>query len=207
MLPARSLHTFYAQHGLRVPRYQRSARLTFYDQPPAIAAFPTIKPRNPLRAQKSVHHLSHAAFGFYDSPFDTAVVLSMDGGGDDGCFAIYHAARANHSLVRVFRSRSISIGNAYLTLTRCMPPLRKGCLQRTQKKWLCELLSGGRGGRGGGLGSRSLCRLRLLSFGNFDFCLKEAGQGCGTSWRPLGGCCYFLEVLRPVLETGPIYRR
>ena len=39
------------------------------------------------------HHLAHAALGFYDSPFQRALVLSYDGGGNDGTFNVYSADR------------------------------------------------------------------------------------------------------------------
>lgn len=39
------------------------------------------------------HHLSHAALGFYDSPFKHALILSYDGGGNDGTFNIYTGSR------------------------------------------------------------------------------------------------------------------
>lgn len=48
----------------------------------------------PVRRWESVnHHSSHALTGFLDSPFETAVVLSYDGGGNDGVFNIYTADR------------------------------------------------------------------------------------------------------------------
>ena len=30
------------------------------------------------------HHQSHAAYGFYSSPFRVALIVTIDGGGDDG---------------------------------------------------------------------------------------------------------------------------
>jgi len=39
------------------------------------------------------HHISHAAGVFYQSPFEKALVVSFDGGGDDGKFNIYLAER------------------------------------------------------------------------------------------------------------------
>ena len=37
------------------------------------------------------HHQTHAASAFYMSPFDRALIVSYDGGGDDGHFNIYFA--------------------------------------------------------------------------------------------------------------------
>jgi carbamoyltransferase len=40
-----------------------------------------------------LHHESHAAGCFYQSPFEDALVISFDGGGNDGMFNIYTANR------------------------------------------------------------------------------------------------------------------
>ena len=40
-----------------------------------------------------LHHESHAAGCFYQSNFQEALIFSMDGGGNDGKFNIYHAVR------------------------------------------------------------------------------------------------------------------
>lgn len=51
-----------------------------------------------IKAKKFVeglHHESHAAGAFYQSPYKEALVFSFDGGGNDGCFNIYHATRKN----------------------------------------------------------------------------------------------------------------
>ena len=40
------------------------------------------------------HHDAHAAYGLYDSPFRSALVLSLDGGGDDGYCHVYLGSRA-----------------------------------------------------------------------------------------------------------------
>lgn len=39
------------------------------------------------------HHLSHAYNVFYQSPYKESLIISFDGGGDDGEFNIYHAKR------------------------------------------------------------------------------------------------------------------
>jgi len=39
----------------------------------------------------SLHHLSHAACGFYQSDFTEALIFSFDGGGNDGFFNVYVA--------------------------------------------------------------------------------------------------------------------
>ena len=39
----------------------------------------------------SWHHLSHAACGFYQTDYEEALIISFDGGGNDGFFNVYHA--------------------------------------------------------------------------------------------------------------------
>mgnify|MGYP003144040500 CR=1 FL=1 len=47
------------------------------------------------------HHHAHAAGGFYQSPFDKALIFSFDGGGNDGFFNVYLAKRGKElELVR-----------------------------------------------------------------------------------------------------------
>ena len=41
-----------------------------------------------------MHHRSHAAGVFYQSPYEEALVFSFDGGGNDGKFNIYHGKRS-----------------------------------------------------------------------------------------------------------------
>eukprot|EP01010_Urceolus_cornutus_P001360 NODE_189_length_2071_cov_311.611771_g149_i0.p1 GENE.NODE_189_length_2071_cov_311.611771_g149_i0~~NODE_189_length_2071_cov_311.611771_g149_i0.p1 ORF type:complete len:562 (+),score=109.73 NODE_189_length_2071_cov_311.611771_g149_i0:320-2005(+) len=49
------------------------------------------------------HHQGHAAVGFYTSPFETALILTMDGGGDDGCFNMFLADRSKREVRRLYR--------------------------------------------------------------------------------------------------------
>ena len=42
-----------------------------------------------------LHHQSHAAGAFYQSPYEEALAFSFDGGGNDGFFNVYHATRKN----------------------------------------------------------------------------------------------------------------
>lgn len=39
----------------------------------------------------ALHHASHAASGFYQTNYNEAIIVSFDGGGNDGFFNIYHA--------------------------------------------------------------------------------------------------------------------
>jgi carbamoyltransferase len=46
------------------------------------------------RYSRVSHHEAHSAAAFYESPFDEALVISFDGGADDGFFRIFTANRS-----------------------------------------------------------------------------------------------------------------
>jgi len=74
------------------------------------------------------HHKAHAALGFYDSPFQSAAVFSIDGGGNDGCFRVFHADSANGIEAAtgdyVESLRWINMGVAYAWLASIIQELR-----------------------------------------------------------------------------------
>ena len=57
------------------------------------------------------HHDTHAASAFYMSPFEEALVVSYDGGGDDGYFNVYIANRKGIKLLEKVPS---DFGGGYL---------------------------------------------------------------------------------------------
>ena len=63
------------------------------------------------------HHLCHAFHAFYTAPCDNALVLVLDGAGDEGKgYTIYEGKK--QSFTKVFRNKSkASLGNFYGTLT------------------------------------------------------------------------------------------
>ena len=48
------------------------------------------------------HHEAHASGGFYQSPFDKAVILSYDGGSDEGFFNVYIGDKNDRTLQKVY---------------------------------------------------------------------------------------------------------
>jgi predicted NodU family carbamoyl transferase len=56
------------------------------------------------------HHLCHAALAFYTSPFEDAVVLSYDGGGNDGQTLVFQADQAS---IRYVERNSLRFGQSY----------------------------------------------------------------------------------------------
>ena len=57
------------------------------------------------------HHQTHAASAFYMSPFERALIVSYDGGGDDGHFNIYFA---NEDSIKHVAKISSDFGGGYL---------------------------------------------------------------------------------------------
>ena len=45
--------------------------------------------------EQLLHHASHAACGFYQTDYQEALIVSYDGGGNDGFFNVYHASDRN----------------------------------------------------------------------------------------------------------------
>lgn len=57
------------------------------------------------------HHMCHAASAFYQSNFKEALIISYDGGGDDGFFNIY---KANSKQIRQIKRIKSDFGGGYL---------------------------------------------------------------------------------------------
>ena len=57
------------------------------------------------------HHETHAAAAFYKSPFDEALIISYDGGGDDGFFNVYYGGPDG---IEKFETIEADFGGAYL---------------------------------------------------------------------------------------------
>ena len=57
------------------------------------------------------HHQTHAAAAFYLSPFKQALIVSYDGGGDDGHFNVY---AANGKEIKLLKNIKSDFGGGYL---------------------------------------------------------------------------------------------
>lgn len=58
------------------------------------------------------HHESHAAGVFYQSPFQEAIIVSFDGGGNDGYFNIYKGNRTTG--LQLLKSYNLDVGGSYM---------------------------------------------------------------------------------------------
>jgi len=59
------------------------------------------------------HHDSHAACAFYQSSYENSVIISFDGGGNDGVFNLYYGEKKN-GLKKLNFNSSINLGHAYM---------------------------------------------------------------------------------------------
>jgi len=66
----------------------------------------------------AAHHLSHALLAYHSSPFHSAVIVSYDGGGDDGLFNIY--VGIGNEVHRVARL-GYNLGDTYAFLGGLLP--------------------------------------------------------------------------------------
>ena len=77
--------------------------------------FIQVDPREILNTQKVTtvarHHQTHAAAAFYLSPFKQALIVSYDGGGDDGHFNVY---AANQGEIKLLKNIKSDFGGGYL---------------------------------------------------------------------------------------------
>lgn len=72
------------------------------------------------------HHRAHALHGMHDAPFNRALVVSMDGGGNDGTFNVFRAEQG--ALVHVARV-PLNLGTPYRLLATAMPEVTGRRLQ------------------------------------------------------------------------------
>lgn len=74
-------------------------------------------PQSRLREHSWEHHLCHAGFACYGSPFDEGVCVVVDGNGERGSYSIYRYFEGE--IHRIFQNRGLaSLGVLYNTLTQ-----------------------------------------------------------------------------------------
>ena len=77
--------------------------------------FIQVDPKEIFNTEKVVtvarHHQTHAAAAFYLSPFKQALIVSYDGGGDDGHFNVY---AANQGEIKLLKNIKSDFGGGYL---------------------------------------------------------------------------------------------
>ena len=74
------------------------------------------------------HHRSHATLALHDSPFQRPLVVSYDGGGNDGCMHVYKTVETNDGLRQLVRQPSLDInyGNGYIKISSVLSEVSVG---------------------------------------------------------------------------------
>jgi len=70
------------------------------------------------------HHKAHAAAAFYSSGFKESLIVSHDGGGNDGTFCVYNVNKSNPSFVQINEEIDNPFSTKYCTIGRCIDELR-----------------------------------------------------------------------------------
>src|SRR6056300_234607 len=71
----------------------------------------------------SLHHLSHAACGFYQTDYNEALIISFDGGGNDGFFNVYHAS--DRETITLLDKYNLDLGFPYMSFGDYLGDIRK----------------------------------------------------------------------------------
>ena len=82
------------------------------------------------------HHEAHARLGFHASPFQSALILSYDAGGNDGWFIVYAGEGQTLNLVKRF---NYNLGHSYNFLATFLPEVsryRDLCSQIPSTDWM-----------------------------------------------------------------------
>lgn len=79
-----------------------------------------------------LHHESHGYSTFYQSPYEKSLVISFDGGGNDGCFNIYHADRKKG--LTLISNIGVDLGGDYSIFGRYLDDIKKE--KRERNTWL-----------------------------------------------------------------------
>ncbi len=66
------------------------------------------------------HHVAHALHGLHDAPFERPLVISFDGGGNDGTFRIFRGER-HSGRVEPVATLPLNLGTPYRLLGTAMP--------------------------------------------------------------------------------------
>lgn len=66
------------------------------------------------------HHVAHALHGLHDAPFERPLIVSFDGGGNDGTFRVFHGLQRENRLLAGARV-ALNLGTPYRLLATAMP--------------------------------------------------------------------------------------
>ena len=110
---------------------------------------------------KVSHHWAHATYGLWDSPFETALIISADGRGDDGVCNVYMGDKRRSPALQLLKKTTKGIGGIF-GIVAFVPEVCAGrpgpASQCCSLRPLCEvgpLGVGGGSGKGVPCGSES----------------------------------------------------
>jgi carbamoyltransferase len=69
-----------------------------------------------------LHHMSHAACGLYQSNFKNCIIISFDGGGNDGFFNLYHVPDRN--TINLVESINLDLGFPYMVFGQYLEDIK-----------------------------------------------------------------------------------
>lgn len=73
--------------------------------------------------RECLHHESHAACGFYQTNYDQALIVSFDGGGNDGFFNVYLAK--SRKQIELVERIGLDLGFPYMSFGEYLDDIRK----------------------------------------------------------------------------------
>lgn len=88
---------------------------------PQMVFYHNLIPAN--KYQACLHHESHAACAFYQTDYDKALIVSFDGGGNDGFFNVYHASDRN--TMTLVKKINLDMGFPYMSFGDYLGDIRK----------------------------------------------------------------------------------
>ena len=93
----------------------------------------------------NMHHVAHASSTFYQSNFERAIVVSIDGGGNDGVFNVYKMVRGETPyLIEACKS---NLGHRYASFGNCMNSMQHkeaANYTRNELRWMGSLIYPGK---------------------------------------------------------------
>jgi len=91
------------------------------------AKAPPIEPFNIAHWHHYQHHRAHAAVAFYQSPFPQALVISYDGGGEDGYFRSF-LADYQSGITYLDEGLRLNLGSAYAVLAEPILEIKRSTI-------------------------------------------------------------------------------
>ena len=142
-----AFHTLFSCSGISNTRVlAEQGVMVEYSEPKRSMALQLLRMLVPaVRWRTTGHHWAHATLGLYDSPFDRPLIISVDGGGNDGVFNIYSADRRQlpTMAIKEVRRLAVNLGETYAQLAYyCREVAVRPCCSWLQSLGLAGKLMG-----------------------------------------------------------------